>query len=172
MKRMMLLIGGLGLLASGLVARAGESHPYDVTAEAERSPGGVVVSTKITKRTPDGRTEVLSAPRLTLLDGRRGTITMGSETAQAVKEAGPGAEKAGDESNIEILFTGLQVDVIKPVGRDEVLLVTTITEKGSIVWADSRLVKVRDGKPSGAPAEAIGPKAVNPEAGSSKGGSK
>ncbi len=172
MKRMILLIGGLGFLASGLVARAGESPPYAVMAEAERSEGFIIVSAKITHKTPDGRTDVLSAPRLSLMDGRRGTISVGSETAQAVKEAGPDAEKAGDEPDIEILFSGLQIDVIKPVGRDEVLLVTTVTEKGSIVWADSRLVKVRDGKSPGAPADAAGSKAVQPDAGSSKGGSK
>lgn len=115
---------GMSFVAAALMATltgAAERAPYAVTTEAVRMGDHIVVSVKITQTTTDGKTSVISAPRLLITQGQRGEIVVGTQQPDTPDK----------------LESGFRVEVISVRGKDEVLVVSTIVEKGEVVWAQA-----------------------------------
>jgi len=133
-----------------LQAAAAEPMPaYFVFVTATQQGNQVQIEAKIVHREPDGKsrrpenvrqammdpkTEVLSAPRVVLLDGSRAHMMIGTERP-------PKAGKA-DAPLPGGLYEGMRLDIIKPLDRNVAIVVTTVMKKGKIVFADAQTVKV------------------------------
>jgi hypothetical protein len=72
-----------------------------------------------------------SSPRITLEEGKRSTLILGSTKAAATTIASP------DE-----LTSGCRVDVISVKGTDKLIVTASIIDNGSVIWADSKAIDV------------------------------
>jgi hypothetical protein len=123
--------------------RAEDRPRFAVTSEATRSGDTISVSLKIVENKMEvvpniGNTNVTttrSSPRIKFVDGRRAQIIVGRS-----RPADSGAPAATEPADID---SGIQVDVISIKGQDNVLIVTTVIEDGSTVWAEAATVKVQ-----------------------------
>jgi hypothetical protein len=130
----------LSLLAAA--ARAADPAPYAVTAEATRSGDAIWVSLKIVENkiqsVPNvgntNVTSVLSAPRVMLNAGQQAEIASGQPSADSKGKRPPVAWGS--------LESGVRTEIISVKGQDSVLIVTTMIENKTIVWADVSTVPI------------------------------
>jgi SepF-like predicted cell division protein (DUF552 family) len=79
---------------------------------------------------------VRSSPRITFIQGRQAEISIGrNRTAEG------GANASTQPTEME---SGIKVEVISVKDQDNVLVVTTVIEDGSVVWADAATIKVQN----------------------------
>jgi hypothetical protein len=130
---------------------AGGKEQYAVSVTAVQDGNYVQVEVKVSHVKPDGRTDLLSTPKLLIIDGSRATCSVG-QTRTETRPAG--------KWDVPLLWEGIQIDVIKPVGKDEAICVTTVFSRELIVYALAENVKVTRGRieaPRPASAPATGP---------------
>ena len=153
MKRfVMSAVGVLLVIGFAAASLATENAGYAMKVQATQTGGQIKISIRITTPTgPDGKAGTVYAPTLIIADGMRA-----SGTTVEMPETNASASKAADATampqNIELKGSGVQFDVIKAKGTDEVLVVATALQKGVVVWAEARTVKVEV-----VPAGAAGP---------------
>jgi hypothetical protein len=102
-----------------------------------------ILEDKIEPVPNDGNTNVtttLSSPRIKLREGQEAMISVGRPS-----HAQGGARTATNPGEMD---SGIKVEVISIKGEDRVLLVTSVLEDGSTVWADATMVKVQS-EPAG-----------------------
>lgn len=149
MKTLLVLIIACAL---SIAAVADDKAPYMVEVKARQvrgeplageNPAGevIIVEAKITENKKDG--SVLSAPRLTMRDGSQAQIAVGEPRP----DPQPGAGAQDNATDAAGIASGLKVDVIKPLGGPQILVVTMILKDGKVVWADSQWCKVDPAKP-------------------------
>ena len=124
-------------------AGAADAPRYASSAQATRSGDKIAVSIKVVLNKKEvvptvGETNVdttLPSPQITLVQGQRAQIAIGSKSRPAAAGAKP-----QDPSDIE---SGQRVDVISIKGQDSLVVVTTVIENGEIVWAQAATVPVK-----------------------------
>jgi hypothetical protein len=123
-------------------APAADPPPYTVTAKAIRSGDGILVSAKIVENQIQfvpkvgnaNVTTILSEPRVMLNAGQRAEIEIGQAPADPKGVTPPNLQ--GNPQS------GIRTEIISVKGQDRVLMVTTVTENGTIVWADAATVPI------------------------------
>jgi hypothetical protein len=130
------------LAAFSIRAQADDRTPFSVTSEATRSGDQISVSLKIVENKIEsvpnvGNTNVtttMSSPRIKMRDGQQAMLSVGRSSADSGAHS---TTRPGD------MDSGIRVDVISIKGQDKVLVVTSVVEDGSTVWADAATVLVR-----------------------------
>lgn len=160
-------VGTALLLGVAGLAPAETGTPFAVKAEAKQSDQGQILVKVVVTRTTDGKTETLSSPSLVISDGQRASLIVGAVT-EATKAVGSGPQPDHILVEGNVIESGVQVDLISTKGKDEVLVISFVTEKGEIIWAEARTVKV-EGAPAGKASmggrQAVPPVSVSAEAG-------
>ncbi|HZZ42236.1 MAG TPA: hypothetical protein VFE58_04820 [Tepidisphaeraceae bacterium] len=125
----------LCLLLFSLTARAADTSPYAATAQATRTGDKITISIKITQDKMEdvpkiGKTKVttvLTSSKIVLLVGQRAQLMIGSS---------PSTTRRTD------ITSGYQIDVISVKGKDSLLMISTLLDNGSILWADSSTIPI------------------------------
>jgi hypothetical protein len=128
-------------------ARAKDQPPFTVTSDATRTGDKVSVSLKIVENKKEfvpqlGETNVTTTratPQIMLREGQRAQVIVGRS-----RPAAAGDRPATEPADID---SGVKFDVISIKGQDNLLIVTTVVEDGSTVWAEAATIKVQP-KPS------------------------
>ena len=113
-----------------IVAHAADRTEYSQTAQAARNGDQILVEVKVAQTSPGGQPQILSAPQVSMLEGKRAQVIVGQQ-----HPAKPG-EREGD------LESGIRIDVISVRNQDKVVLLTTVVEKGDTVWAEAKTLAV------------------------------
>ncbi len=126
MRIKLIIVAVLSLLGSFEFVGAADAPPapkYAALATAQRGAapkdGEITVSVQVVNRGAR-----ITAPRVTVVEGQSATIESGTKSANGQ------------------LSDGVHIDVISVAGTDEVILLTTLREKGLIVWAETRTIPV------------------------------
>jgi hypothetical protein len=127
-------------------ARAKDQPPFVVTSEATRAGDKISVSMKIVENKKElvpqvGDTNVTTTratPQIVLREGRRAQMTMGRS-----RPAGGGAHPATAATDPADIDSGVKIDVISIKGQDNLLIVTTVVEDGSTVWAEAATIQIQ-----------------------------
>ena len=148
MKRFVIsAIGLLMVIAFAAAALTTENASYAMNVKATQTGGQIKISIRITAPTgSDAKAGTVYAPTLIIADGMRASGTT-VDMPEAKASASKSADAAASPQNIELKGTGVQFDVIKAKGTDEVLVVATALQKGVVVWAEARTVKVEVATP-------------------------
>ncbi len=103
-----------------------DDPPYLVEVEAHAiGVDQIDVAVEI-RATDTAEGEPLSSPRILFLDGQRASIVVDSSAEGGLR---------------------IDIDVIKALGSAEVLVVTTISDRDSILWAEARTVPLQAAEP-------------------------
>ncbi len=97
---------------------------YRTTSSVVQNGNTFTVSVIVEKLIPPNPPEPLFAPRVVVADGKSATVNLGGAAGMRNNA------RAGANARVQI-----QVQVIKPENLNDVTVLTTITEKGQIVWA-------------------------------------
>lgn len=156
MKSLLLVFALVCVLGS--ISVADDKPPYKVDVKARQVRAAepadrkdvITVETKIIDNAKEGA--VLSAPRLSMFDGSQAQIVVGDQAVapQRLPAEGtvvPKVAAAGKDPDAMAIASGLKVDVIKPLGNPQVLVVTTILKEGKVIWADAQWSMVEPAKP-------------------------
>jgi hypothetical protein len=118
----------IGVAAGGAPAAGppAERATYAVAARAQRIGEQVLIEMTLTRPKPGGGDETLSAPRVIIVEGGRGSISIGPV----------------DEGQPDEIESGFRIDVISVKGTGRVLVVAAVVEQAATIWADAQTVNV------------------------------
>lgn len=128
-----------------------------VSCTAVQEDNKVTVRVKIAEKSPDGLTKVLASLNMLILDGGHGTGQVGNMEPKA-KE---GPANGGPTQ----VFSGIQVEVVKAIGQEHVIVLTTVLKNDNVVFAEAQNVKVSR-QPAGLKDTATSHPATGPAKGS------
>jgi hypothetical protein len=120
-----------------------KDQPYIVSVDTTQvkdpagKPSGQTLVKLLVMKTPgdaNSKWEVLSRPILIIADGQRAQVEVGGPSHEAKPATG---HPSGTET-----WSGVRVDLIRPMKPAQVVAITTIWEDGAIVWAHSDTVDV------------------------------
>lgn len=132
-------------LVSGLHAavNTAKDHPYIVSVDTTQvkdpagKPSGQTLVKLLVMKTPGdakSKWEVLSRPILIIADGQRAQVEVGGPS----REAKPATAQPIQAET----WSGVRVDLVRPMKPAQVVTITTIWEDGAVVWAHSDTVDV------------------------------
>jgi len=115
-----------------------DAAPYVIAASAQHDRSGefTIISVMVRKTSPGGKpATTLAHPRVMVSDGQLAQFIIGSEKAPVTRPSGGPAES---------VLSGVRLDLVKPKGKEYVLVITTVWDDGAIVWAQSDKVPIGD----------------------------
>ena len=141
------------MLAATITTVQAAERKFTVSGEAKATGDQVLVKASISEIKPDGTTAVVSRPQLLLNAGTRGDVVVGSEiprppvtavapTMSVSPSPRAAATKTAAAAAAPVIDSGLKMDVISVKGGTDVLVVTTIIDKGATIWADAQRIPI------------------------------